>query len=286
MKPTLLLSAMVLALTFVARADDKAPTKLPASADTAADVLKNSPRHGEWVDVPMGDVKIKTWVVYPEVKEKAPVVIVIHEIFGMTDWVRAVSDQLAAEGFIAVAPDLLSGMGPNGGGTESLGNQVGQTIRKLDADEQGKRLDAVRNWAIAQPSASDKTATIGFCWGGGASFSYAVHQPKLNGAVVYYGTAPMKPREGNSPPEVNKDLVAKVNCPVLGCYGGNDNRVTSTVEPTKAAMSELKKEYDPHVYVGAGHGFLRQQNGQDGANMKATEQAWTTTVEFLRKNMK
>lgn len=264
---------MVLALALLARADDKSQT-LPASADTAAERLKASPRHGEWVDVPMGDVKIKTFVVYPEVKDKAPVVIVIHEIFGMTDWVRAVADQLAAEGFIAVAPDLLSGMGPDGGGTESLGNNVGQTIRKLTPEDQAKRLDAVRAWAIAQPSATDKTATIGFCWGGGASFAYATNQPKLNAAVVYYGTPP------------KKEAIEKIACPILGCYGGNDNRVTSTVEPTKATMSELKKEYDPHVYEGAGHGFLRQRDEKNPANQTATEQAWPTTVEFLEKNLK
>src|SRR2546430_15756617 len=142
MKPTILLLAiMVLALALGARADDKSQT-LPANADTAAERLKSSPRHGEWIDVPMGDVKIKTFVVYPEVKDKAPVVIVIHEIFGMTDWVRAVADQLAAEGFIAVAPDLLSGMGPDGGGTESAGDKVGETIMKPPPVEQGQRLDA------------------------------------------------------------------------------------------------------------------------------------------------
>jgi len=260
------------ALTWCAAADQN-PAAAP-SAETADQQLKNSPRHGEWVDVPMGDVKIKTFVVYPEVKDKAPVVIVIHEIFGMTDWVRSVADALAAEGFVAVAPDLLSGMGPDGGGTESLGNQVGQTIRKLTPEEQAKRLDAVREWAIAQPGASDKTATIGFCWGGGASFSYAAMQPKLNAAVVYYGAPPK--REG----------AEKITCPILGCYGGNDARVTQTVEPTKLMMVELKKQYDPHVYEGAGHGFLRQQDGQNGANKKAADEAWPTTIDFLRKNLK
>ncbi len=278
MKLTLLLStAIVFSMICLARADD--PTTQPASnlapsADTAAAALKNSPRHGEWVDVPMGDVKIKTWVVYPEVKDKAPVVIVIHEIFGMTDWVRSVADQLAAEGFIAVAPDLLSGMGPDGGGTESLGNNVGKTISKLTAEDQAKRIDAVRDYALAQPSATDKSATIGFCWGGGASFAYATHQPKLNAAVVYYGTPP------------KKDDLAKITCPVLGCYGGNDARISATVEPTKSTMAELKKDYTPNIYDGAGHGFLRQQSGQNGANLKATQQAWPTTIEFLKKNLK
>jgi carboxymethylenebutenolidase len=277
MKPTLLLltSAIALALIGSIRADDtKDNPKPPPSADTATVALKNSPRHGEWVDIAMGDVKIKTWVVYPEVKDKAPVVIVIHEIFGMTDWVRSVADDLAAQGFVAVAPDLLSGMGPDGGGTDSLGDKVGQTIRKITPEDQAKRIDAVRDWAIAQPGASDKTATIGFCWGGGASFAYATRQPKLNAAVVYYGTPP------------KKEEVEKITCPVLGCYGGNDGRVTQTVEPTKLMMAELKKSYDPHVYDGAGHGFLRQQDGQNGANLKAAQEAWPATIEFLKKNLK
>src|SRR5206468_2632953 len=133
---------------------------------------------------------------------------------------------LAADGFVAVAPDLLSGYGPNGGGTDLLGENVRDAIRKVTPDEQAKRLDAVRDYALALPAASAKTATIGFCWGGSASFAYAAHQPALNGAVVYYGTAP-------------KEL-DKIACPVLGMYGGNDARVTQTVEPTKKAMADAK----------------------------------------------
>lgn len=252
------------------------PSNIPANGDTADARLKASTRHGEWVDIalPGTDTKIKTWVVYPERKDKAPVVLVIHEIFGMTNWVQAVADQLAADGFIAVAPDLLSGMGPNGGGTDSLGNNVGQTIQKLTADDQAKRLDAVRDYAISLPAATQKTATIGFCWGGGSSFSYAVHQSKLNAAVVYYGTPP------------TKDQMSKIECPVLGCYGGNDARVTLTVEPTRTAMAELKKSYTPDIYEGAGHGFLRQHTGATAAaNIKASEQAWPTTIAFLKKNL-
>jgi carboxymethylenebutenolidase len=228
------------------------------------------------VDVPLpgSEVKLNCWVVYPERADKAPVVVVIHEIFGMSDWVRGVTDQLAAEGFIAVAPDLLSGMGPNGGGTESLDGQVGLTIRKLTVDDQAKRLDAVRDFALGFPSASDKSACIGFCWGGTASFAYAAHQPKLNAAVVYYGTAPSAETE-----------LAKIQCPVLGNYGKDDARVTATVQPTIKAMAELKKSYEPHIYDGAGHGFLRQQSARDGANLKASQQAWAATVAFLKKNL-
>jgi carboxymethylenebutenolidase len=204
---------------------------------------------------------------------------VIHEIFGMTDWVRAVADQMAAEGFIAIAPDLLSGMGPNGGGTESLGQNVGQTIRSLTPEDQAKKLNAVRDYAIKLPAANGKSGVIGFCWGGAAVFNYAVRQPDLNAGVAYYGQAPL---QNNAP---DKEALAKIKAPILGMYGGNDARITSTVEPTKAAMTELGKSYEPHVFDGAGHGFLRQQTGQDGANMKATQQAWPATIAFFKKHL-
>jgi carboxymethylenebutenolidase len=265
--PNLLLAALGL-IFFTSIALAGAP-----SSDTAADMLKNSPRHGEWVDIAGGETKIHSFVVYPERKEKAPVVIVIHEIFGMTDWVRSVADALAAEGFIAVAPDLLSGKGPGGGGTESFkADEVRDAIRKLTPEELTTKLNAIRDYALALPAASGKSATIGFCWGGGMSFAYATNQPKLNAAVVYYGSPPAK------------EAMAKIACPVAGFYGGDDARITATVEPTKKTMAELKKSYDPHVYEGAGHGFLRQQSGRE-ANAKAAAQAWTSTIEFLKKNL-
>jgi carboxymethylenebutenolidase len=281
-KPLYLLPLILLSLFSIVRADDQTqPSTQPAIAlppgggdDSAANALKNSTRHGEWVEIDMPDstTKIKTFVVYPERADKAPVVVVIHEIFGMTDWVQGVADQLAANGFIALAPDLLSGMGPNGGGTESLDGNVGQTIMKISRDEQAKRLDAVRAYGLALPSATAKNACIGFCWGGGASFAYAVHQTKLDAAVVYYGTPP-----------ASEDM-AKIACPVLGCYGQNDARITATVDATKQAMAALDKPYFPNIYDGAGHGFLRQHVGPMGpANLKASEQAWPTTIEFLKK---
>src|SRR4051812_292235 len=164
MKLTHLLSAvLMLAMVSIVRAEEPKSSKLPASLATATDVLKISPRHGEWVEVPMGETKIKTFVVYPEVKEKAPVVIVIHEIFGMSDWVRSVADQLAAEGFIAVAPDLLSGMGPGGGGTESLGEGVRDAIRKLTPDDQGNRPAGRGGNHLRFPPPNGRTPVIGSC---------------------------------------------------------------------------------------------------------------------------
>jgi carboxymethylenebutenolidase len=256
--------------------NDAPPVKLPPSGTTATAALLASPRHGEWADIalPGSEVKLHTWVSYPERADKAPVVIVIHEIFGMSDWVRSVADSLAGEGFIAVAPDLLSGFGPDGGGTESFkGDSMRAAFGKLTADELTKRLNAARDYGIALPSATAKSASIGFCWGGGASFSYATRQPKLNAAVVFYGVPPAK------------DAMANIQCPVLGCYGKNDSRISSTVDATTKAMTDLHKTYDPHIFDGAGHGFLRQQDGQNGANLKAAGAAWPLTITLLKQSL-
>jgi carboxymethylenebutenolidase len=265
---------VLFALTLaVARAANDA---IPPDADHAKDALARSTRHGEWVDVKLPDgKKLETWVVFPERKDKAGAVIVIHEIFGMTDWVRGVADQLAKEGFIALAPDLLSGMGPNGGGTEALGEDVGKVIRTLTPDAVAARLDAVRAYSLAIPAANGRVGVVGFCWGGSASFNYATAQPKLDAAVVFYGTSPTDPA-----------AYAKISAPVLGHYGGDDARVNATIAAAEAAMTKPGKSYTATVYEGAGHGFLRQQTGRDGANLKAAEKAWPATIAFFREQLK
>jgi carboxymethylenebutenolidase len=265
-----LVLAVAVVLGVGARAAD-----LPPGADGARAALAASPRHGEWVDVKYGGgAPIRTFVVYPERKDKAPVVIVIHEIFGLTDWVRAVADRLAAEGFIAAAPDLLSGMGPGGGGTDSVvgPDEVVRLIRGLSPAEATRRLDAVRAYALGIPAADGETATIGFCWGGTRSFAYATTQPALDAAVVFYGTSPAK-----------EDL-ARVHAAVLGLYGEDDERVVATVEPAAAEMKALGKVYEREIYTGAGPGFLRQQDGRNGANRRAAEKAWPRAVAFLRQH--
>jgi len=250
---------------------------LPAGQEDAKAVLEKSPRHGEYVDVkvPSGGTPLRTWIVYPERKDKAPVVIVIHEIFGLSDWIRAVADRLAAEGFIAVAPDFVSGRGPSGGGTESVTSRddVVALIRGLKPEDVNAGLDAVRAWATKLPAATGKTATIGFCWGGARSFGYAAAQPALHAAVVYYGSGPELP------------ALADVKAPVLGLYGGDDARVNATIEPVAGEMKKLGKSYATEIYDGAGHGFLRDQAGREGANRRATEKAWPRTIAFLRKNL-
>jgi carboxymethylenebutenolidase len=243
----------------------------------ALEQLKASPRKSEWVDIKASSgAPIKSFVVYPAGTAKAPVVIVIQEIFGLTDWIRGVADQLAKEGFIAIAPDFMSGMGPNHGGSAELGEQ-GSTkeIGKLTDDDKVRILNDVRTYALALKNGNGKIGTVGFCWGGGTSFLYAMKQPALNAAVSYYGPMPSDPA-----------AFAATKAPVLGLYGGNDARVNANIETAKTGMAQAKASYDPHIFEGAGHGFLRQQGGSANApgNMKATQEAWPLTIAFLKQH--
>jgi carboxymethylenebutenolidase len=254
----------------------------PGTADHVARALKESSRHGEWVDIAVKDgTRLNTWVVYPERPTKSGVVLVIHDIGGMRDWPRALGDQLAADGFIAIVPDFLSGKGPDGGGSASLGSGVGQAIRTLTSDEVNARLDAAMEYGRKLPASNGKTGVIGFCWGGARSFAYAAAQPALDAAVVYYGEAP-----GSAATPPVETEVAKIKAPVLGLYGGNDARINATVPWTIDTMKKLGKRYEPHTFDGAGHGFLGNQAGAAGANLKASEQAWPLTVAFLTRHLK
>ena len=248
---------------------------MPAGEAGAKAALEKSPRHHEWVNiaVPGVNTKVSTFVAYPERKDKAPVVIVIHEVYGLTDWIRAVADRLAGEGFIAVAPDLLSGKGPGGGGTDRFASRddVVKAVRDLTPSEVAAALDAVSRYGRGLPAAKDKFATVGFCWGGTQSFAYATVQPGLAAAVVYYGTSPAL------------EALGAIRAPVLGLYGEDDARVNATVRPAAERMKELGKPFVTHTYKGAGHGFLRAQEGREGANMEASRQAWPATVEYLKK---
>jgi carboxymethylenebutenolidase len=213
---------------------------------------------------------LRAWVVYPERSTKAPVVLVVHEIFGLSSWIRGVADQFAADGFIAIAPDLLT-MKNLPSGPDSVVAPLAQVaIRTLDPAWVQKQLDAVAQYGMSLPAAQKKYGIVGFCWGGGVSFAHAVHSPELGASVVYYGVSPK-----------TTDLPS-VRAPVLGLYGGNDARVDATIPPADSALRVLGRTYVHNIYEGAGHGFLRQQTGMNGANMAATRQAWPATIAWFR----
>ena len=250
-------------------------TSVCLSQDWAKARLEKSPRHLEWVKVKQGSREVNCFVAYPEVKDKAPAVIVIHEIFGLTDWVRSVADQLAEAGYVAIAPDLLSGSGPKGGGTEELGGNDGvrKAIMSLPPDQITADLDAVAQYVKALPACNGKIAVGGFCWGGGESFLYASNNKDLKAAFVFYGPPP------------KTDAISRVNCPVYGFYASNDARITSTVPQTTEAMKSAGKTYEPVTYDGAGHGFMRMGEAPDAntANAQARSGGWNRWRDLLKK---
>src|SRR5882724_8249055 len=203
----------------------------PAAPNWAKIALEKSPRHREWVTVKNGNRTVSAFVVYPEVSKKATAVVVIHEIFGMSDWVQMEADELAAAGYIAIAPDLLSGMGPNGGGTSSLdANAIGKAIRDLPPDQITSDLNAAADYVAKLPAANGKVAVAGFCWGGTQSFRFATNRPSLAAAFVFYGSDPE-----------SADAIAAIKAPVYGFYAGNDARIGATVAKTMEMMTAAKK---------------------------------------------
>ena len=222
--------------------------------DWAKAQLAKSPRHQEWVKVKHGNREVNSFIVYPEVKTKATAVVVIHEINGMTDWVQSLTDQLADAGYIAIAPDLLSGMGPGGGGTKAFTerNAVGQAIRDLPPDQITADLNAVSGYVSKLPAANGKVAVAGFCWGGAQTFRYATNSRGIKAGFVFYGSPPMKADQ-----TIDTDALARITAPIYGFYAGNDERINATLPATIEAMKKLKKVFEPVVYEGAGHGFMR-----------------------------
>jgi carboxymethylenebutenolidase len=258
-------------------AASNASSNTEMNQDWARQRLAKSPRHQEWVKIkykPAGgkpEREVSAFIVYPEVKNKATAVVVIHEIFGMSDWVQSLTDQLAEAGYLAIAPDLLSGMGPNGGGTSdvaTVGNAaIGVAIRDLPPDQITADLNAIADYVAKLPAANGKVVTAGFCWGGGQTFRYATNNPGLKTAFVFYGTPPLTGQPPALP--VDKGALARIAAPVYGFYAGNDERINATVPATTEAMKQLNKQYDPVTYEGAGHGFMRAGDAPEPATPAA-----------------
>lgn len=246
---------------------------LPAGADDAAARLQSSSRHGEWVTIRTSPSdSVTAWVVYPERSTKAPVVVVVHEIFGLSTWVRAVADQLAADGFIAIAPDLLTMKRAGNLTSEWAADSARAVIGSLDRSNVHRDILAVANYGMSLPAATQKYGVVGYCWGGSTVFEHAITSPGLGASVVYYGGSPASER------------LTSIRAPILGLYGGSDARVNATIPGADSAMKALGKSYEAHIFEGAGHGFLRNQGGSP-ANLEATRQAWPLTVAFFRKHL-
>jgi carboxymethylenebutenolidase len=243
--------------------------------DFAKERLNKSPRHHEWATVKNGKRDVACFVVFPEVKDKATAVLVIHENKGLTDWVRGVADQVAEAGYVAIAPDMLSGYGPKGGNTDAFPSLDAATkaLNKLPPDQVTGDLNAAADYALKLPAANGKLAVIGFCWGGGQTFRLATNRADLKTACVFYGPPPAK------------DALTKISCPIYGFYGENDARINASIPKTKELMKDFNKMYEPVIYPGAGHGFMRagEDPAGDEANRKARQDGWERLKGILKK---
>src|SRR5881394_2273233 len=242
--------------------------------DWARAALEKSSRHREWVTVKHDGRSVETFVVYPESKGKTPVVLIIHEIFGMTDWVQDLADQVAAAGYIAVAPDLLSGMGPNGGRSSDFAEgKTMEAVSHLNPDQVTADLNAAADYGLKLPASNGKLFVAGFCWGGSQTFRFATNRGDLAAAFVFYGSSP------------NKEEMARIKAPVYGFYAGNDSRINAGLQDTIANMKAAGKAYEPVTYDGAGHGFMRAGEAPDAseANKHAREDAWKRWKDLLSK---
>jgi carboxymethylenebutenolidase len=255
---------------------DRVPAGLPPGNAEASVRITGSPRHAEWVTIATGVAprdSLRAWVVYPQRRDKAPVVLVIHEIYGLTPWIRSVADQLAADGFIAIAPDLLTSKNIPGSPENPSPDSARAAIRTLDMTTVQRQLLAVAEYGMRLPAARARYGIVGFCWGGSTAFQHAAISSTLGAAVVYYGASPAAAQ------------LANVRAPVLGLYGENDARVNATIAPADSALKALGRTFAHEVYAGAGHGFLRAQDGAGGANRKASEGAWPRTIEWFRRHL-
>ncbi len=251
--------------------------EVTSNTEESADIkeLSDSPRHHEWVDLKHGNRTVKAFVVYPESKEPAKPILVIHENRGLNDWARVFADKLAEKGYLVIAPDLISNTVPGKELTSDMENpdEARTAIYRLDPNQITADLDAAYDYIKNDTASTGKVAVVGFCWGGSQTFRYATHNPDITSAHVFYGTAPQE----------DSDL-ANIEAPIYGYYGGNDSRVNSTIEATEAQMKKLGKQYEYKIYDNAGHAFMRaghEENAEPG-NEKAHDEAWKRLLSLLK----
>ena len=248
--------------------------------DWARKAVDNSPRRREWVTAKHGGRSVESMVAYPQPRDKAPAMVVIHEIFGMADWVENVADEFAEAGYIAIAPDLLSGMAPNGGRTKDFPaaegggfGPVGQAIGKLPPDQISADLNAVADYCKSLPACNGKVCVVGFSWGGSQSFLFATKRRDLSAAFVFYGGGPAA------------EAMAAIQAPVYGFYAGTDTRINGSIPQTQEQMKTAGKFYETVIYEGAAHGFMRsgEQPNSTEADKKARDAAWVKLKTLTAK---
>jgi carboxymethylenebutenolidase len=238
--------------------------------------VDKSSRHLEWINLKHGDRTVKAFIAFPEVKEKVTAVVVIHEIFGHTEWVQSLTDQLAEAGYIAISPDLLTGKGPNGGGTAEIvkgGGAARGVIGSLPPDQITADLNAAVEYVAKHPACNGKVVVAGFCYGGRETFRFATNHKDVKAGFVFYGEAP-----------TSEAALTKITAPIYGFYAENDARINGTLPATTEAMKKLNKKFEPVTYEGAGHGFMRAGEDPAGndANKKAREDAWVRWKALLK----
>lgn len=239
-----------------------------ATRNPVSDRLEMSPRHSEWAQIPRAGRTIQTWVAYPEVATRAPVVILIHENRGLTDWERSVADRLAENGYIALAPNMLSGI------EVPTADAAREAIGKLPPAQVMADLHAVADYAKKIAAADGTLNVAGFCWGGARTWLFANDRRDLTAAYVFYGTGPQEASD-----------VVNVTAPVYGFYGGNDARVNATIPKSEELMRAAGRPFEPVTYEGAGHAFMRSGEAADAtpANKRAHDEAWARWLTLLKK---
>ena len=228
--------------------------------------VRPSDIHSEYVKYLSGKDTVTAYLAYPEKPNPAPAVIVIHEIFGMSDFIKQTTEQLAKDGFVAIAPDLLS----RRGGTPATQDSARKLIATLNPDTVTMDLDATRAYVNKLKAVrAGQIGVIGFCWGGGQSFRYATNAPQLKAFVVCYGPSP------------NDADMPKIKAKGLGVYAENDARINAGLPDAAAAMKAAGKDYPYTVYPGVGHGFLRSRDKPEVA-----DSAWGAAIRFFRAQLK
>jgi len=268
------LLSVVLSFTSIACRSASDSVSIASAPGSPAQRLEKMPRHDEWIEVARGEKKIRTYMVHPERSSLAPVVVLIHENRGLSDWIRSLADQVAARGYLVVVPDFLSGMAPNGGNTRDFVSEdaAREAISRVTREDVLADLKAVINHVGMIPSAARSISVAGFCWGGARAWEAANGIDGLASVHVFYGTGPGEAQQ-----------IVGIDAPVYGYYGGEDARVNATIPKSEDLMRAAGRRFEPVIYPGAGHAFMRSGEAADAseANRSARTAAWDQWLKAL-----